>query len=326
MNKSGHETAADEREERDDVDGTGRDSSRAGAACRPPGARARDLGGGVAARTRLDATRRGPGARRLEREMWRVTVPRVKNVVVHFKVRASEAWKTRRYEEEVRARVEEDRRRDETSETLWRERGKSREWIRKRLTARRRAEGRHHRRGRGGTSGNFFTFRLEGGKLSFTVFPASGNGIVTGIARPRNRWRALVAFGAELGLLKGWLEWAKIVNSTYAGGVEWRNVPGQEEEEAADKGGQRRRVSACRALVEFHKANVSGPASEEYKKDVSVSFRSQFFPGARIRWRGIGTVNLFNNGNYVIVGVKNATEARRLYARVCAIIKDYSTC
>ena len=82
--------------------------------------------------------------------------------------------------------------------------------------------------------------------------------------------------------------------------------------------------SACRALARFKKEQIKN--SEQRK--ISVSFRSQFFPGARIRWKGEkceGTVNLFNNGKYVIVGVKKEERAQILYHQLCAIMKTYWT-
>ncbi len=235
----------------------------------------------------------------------KVTPPKVRNVVIHFKVRGEEGRRLKLFDLVVRARVRSEKKRDNEAEMLWLARGKSERWTARWVARRRRREGKKPGRWRGGRNGNFYTFRLaDGDSTSFTVFPESCNVIATGISHPDKMWPTLVLFGEEVGLRKGWLERARITNSTYTGGIECSE----------------KHVSACRALARYQKDEGA-----EYKKDTSISFRSQFFPGARIRCQDIGTVNLFNNGKYVLIGVSNDSQARRLFVRLCAIMQRYWT-
>ena len=57
-----------------------------------------------------------------------------------------------------------------------------------------------------------------------------------------------------------------------------------------------------------------------------LSFRSQVFPGMclRIRTEELrGTVNIFNNGKYVILGVTKEEEAEKLSTQLCAIMRRW---
>ena len=151
---------------------------------------------------------------------------------------------------------------------------------------------------------NFYVFGHR--SLSFTVFPKSGHVIVTGVRDHcmvesvlRRLAHALHLPAEEVRL------GAKVVNSTFDGHIccEW-------------EGG-----SACQALARFKRS----PEGELHKRDVQVSFRSQFFPGARVRYKDLGTINLFNNGKYILVGVKRGELAQVLHRELCAIMRTYWT-
>ena len=61
------------------------------------------------------------------------------------------------------------------------------------------------------------------------------------------------------------------------------------------------------------------------KEDVTISFRSQFFPAARVRWSSLGTVNVFSNGNFVIVGSKETNTAKIMEKKLCVLINGSLT-
>jgi hypothetical protein len=62
----------------------------------------------------------------------------------------------------------------------------------------------------------------------------------------------------------------------------------------------------------------------ELAHQVSISFRSQFFPGARLQHLRLkGTINLFNNGSFVIVGVEKACQVRKLLLWISAIMNAH---
>ncbi len=148
----------------------------------------------------------------------------------------------------------------------------------------------------------------ERGLLSFTVFPKSGSVIATGVRRPSEVPAALAAFAARLlpgGADDGPSSWRRrVVNSTYVGRITCSN-----------------RISTHRALARYKR-----PGATAKESDVSVSFRSHFFPGGLIKWKGLrGSVNLFNNGRYVIVGAARQSDVRHLHRRLCALMRDSST-
>ena len=159
---------------------------------------------------------------------------------------------------------------------------------------------------------NYFVLKPVGRKLSFTVFPHKGQVIGTGIKDYGSVQWALEVFAHAAGMSNASaVQWERrIVNSTYCG----RIVCSQEQ------------VSTSQVLYRFTKE-----AEPEDKRNVSVSFRPHFFPGALVRCsngeaeEGEGTVNLFNNGSYVLVGVTTYTQARKVYERICAIIETYWT-
>ena len=151
---------------------------------------------------------------------------------------------------------------------------------------------------------NFYVFGHR--SLSFTVFPKSGHVIVTGVRDHCAVDSVLRRFSRALRLpVEEVRRSAKVVNSTFDGHIccEW-------------EGG-----SACQALARFKRSS----AGELHKRDVQVSFRSQFFPGARVRYKDLGTVNLFNNGKYILVGVKEGERAQTLHREICAIMRTYWT-
>lgn len=159
---------------------------------------------------------------------------------------------------------------------------------------------------------NFYVVSVLG--RSCTVFPASGNVVVTGL---RSEWDVkplLVEFARVAGLrprsVLGETGFTPAgrgrINSTYSGRVE----------ACADGAGAP--VSVCRLLARFSRDN-------DDDKEVSVSFRSQFFPSVRVRWTDRGTANVFNNGKYVLVGVKTDSDAEWIHRRLSAIIGTYWT-
>lgn len=169
---------------------------------------------------------------------------------------------------------------------------------------------RARKRGGGGDRLNFFVRKEEG--QSFTVFPKSGDVIITGISRPEEARRAFRTLSRRTGRDVSYLLKLprKLTNSTYSGTV--GGYPS-----LSSPGGS---ASACEVLAAYEKSK-RGRADAS----VSVSFRSQFFPGARVRFAGLGTVNLFNNGKYVMVGVRDPRNARVLREKLCAIMRTSLT-
>jgi TATA-box binding protein (TBP) (component of TFIID and TFIIIB) len=170
-----------------------------------------------------------------------------------------------------------------------------------------------------GRGSNFYIVRKPSTAISFTVFPSSGSVIATGFrtidAIPTAvTWFAeevcdIVvpspkAFAAAHLFRKCWK--GRVVNSTHRGTI------------VCSGSGDGGRVSACQIADRFKKASD--------KRTVTVSFRSQFFPGVLVKWADCeGTVNLFNNGSYVLVGVKKRSSVRVLYERLCALIRTHWT-
>jgi TATA-box binding protein (TBP) (component of TFIID and TFIIIB) len=161
---------------------------------------------------------------------------------------------------------------------------------------------------------NHFLFRptgVAGPKgnrgLAFTVFPDGGSVIGTGIKNYEGVQPALDEFAFALGGLchsrpESWQR--RVVNSTYSGGII-----------CCEK-----RVSTCRTLARYDKEG-----ERESKKGVSLFFRPQFFPGVLVRVLGQGSLNVFNNGRYVLIGVKRRRNAKKLYTRLCALMEMFWT-
>lgn len=156
-------------------------------------------------------------------------------------------------------------------------------------------------------SRNFSLFRCTQSGMSFTVFPESGNIITTGVRNHSSIIYSMERLLETLELSNEPFELhGKVVNSTYVGRV------------SCGCGG--RHFSACRLIRLYQE---SGDARVD---GVSISFRSQFFPGARLRWTdGKGTVNLFNNGKYIAVGIDRGERANELHEKLCALIQKYWT-
>jgi TATA-box binding protein (TBP) (component of TFIID and TFIIIB) len=156
---------------------------------------------------------------------------------------------------------------------------------------------------------NYFVIKPVGKKPSFTVFPKSGKIVGTGIENHRSIKWTLEVFARAANYSKSEAsEWEKkVVNSTYSGKIKCSE----------------KRISTCRVLSKFVEKGTP--------KDVSVSFRPQHFPGVLLRYKDIvsmqkkGTINLFNNGSYTIVGVTNEAGAKKLYDNLCRIIQTYWT-
>ncbi len=166
---------------------------------------------------------------------------------------------------------------------------------------------------------NFECVKIGG--FSYTIFPASGCVVVTGISSLDRVEAALSVFRASARLEEAAGERLlphSIVNSTYSGTVHC--------------GGRRegRSVSVCEAVASVFGLERGGhdawrrPAEYDPGQRWYVSFRSQFFPGLCLRRRetsGGGTVNLFNNGRYVLVGVRSQKQAEDLTEELCALMK-----
>ena len=168
---------------------------------------------------------------------------------------------------------------------------------------------------------NFYIFRLpnknnsqsfskKGGKrrgTSYTVFPGKGSVIVTGISSSNDILPALESFSQSFSggkaFTSSFRDWdKKIVNSTHVGHLE-----------CVDSS-----ISIHRTLSEFKKEQNSVRGVD----DVSISFRSEFFPGILLRWtKTPGSVNLFHNGYYVLVGTKSEDQAQALYNRLCVLMR-----
>lgn len=190
---------------------------------------------------------------------------------------------------------------------------------------------------------NFFVFSSLG--ISYTVFPSSLDVIATGINTsdqiPLVRARMiknfihgfplphLISKKEEKCLFNAYSNGAmKIINSTYSGHVFCEDL---------------RRGTSILSHVLHKLVNVSS----HLNCYVSVHFRSQVFPGVRLRfqqkqersnsssnntvdkccknsgWKG--TVNVFNNGNYVLIGVRSKKEAEFIHSTLCALMKQYWT-
>lgn len=147
---------------------------------------------------------------------------------------------------------------------------------------------------------NFFI--VKSGKKSYTIFPQSGNVIGTGISNSGEISPTVKKFSSLFNISEAEIGEPRIINSTYSGHIL-----------CADS-----QFSACGKLFSYQQKD--SPNSQ-----VSISFRSQFFPGARIRVRERGTVNLFNNGKYIFVGVKKEEDAKHLHKTLCAIMAEFST-
>ena len=150
-------------------------------------------------------------------------------------------------------------------------------------------------------------------ELVYTVFPRAGSVVVTGCRElyddhhlhgDNERPLPLRLFAEKLDLDPALLYGVRVVNSTWSG-----RIP-----EADRLGPIMRILRRCWDVVE-----LADPL-------VTISFRTQFFPSARVQFGLMrGVINVFNNGNLVIVGVKGRRDMTRLLARFAALIDEYST-
>ena len=151
---------------------------------------------------------------------------------------------------------------------------------------------------------NFYV--LGGRRPTFIVFPKSGHVIATGIREPDDVKEAVDIFAYLFHIPRRHVaRELKRVNATYSGGVVCVE-----------------RVCMSETLACYQ----SGGSQEGYKSGLSVTFRSQFFPSVQVKWVGCkGTLNLFNNGKYVLVGVRDREEADKLYRGLCALMEERCT-
>ena len=156
--------------------------------------------------------------------------------------------------------------------------------------------------------------RGSSSELVYTVFPRAGSVVVTGCRElydddhlhhgDDERPLPLRLFAEKLDLDPALLYGVRVVNSTWSG-----RIP-----EADRLGPIMRILRRCWDVVE-----LADPL-------VTISFRTQFFPSARVQFGLMrGVINVFNNGNLVIVGVKGRRDMTRLLARFAALIDEYST-
>lgn len=149
---------------------------------------------------------------------------------------------------------------------------------------------------------NFFILKIKkcfcSKQMSFTVFPQKGSVIATGVKSLENINSALQKFTDIIGLKSESIHTKKIVNSTYTGTI------------------------VCSETIATH-CLLRNSRTEENDKNIDISFRTQFFPAILIKWKNLqGSINLFNNGQYVIVGVNSEEQANVLYQQLCVLIQN----
>ena len=170
-----------------------------------------------------------------------------------------------------------------------------------------------------GEGRNFFVLAADGAEERFvyTVFPASGCVVATGL---RHFPRFLPSPCAEklcplpdvlktfcnlTGLLPENIWDVRVTNSTWSGNL--RPADGDKET-----------LGSVMEMLHRYSRLMSRGGKEE--QNVSIDFRSQFFPGARLQRAELtGVINLFNNGSFVLVGVRNETQAEKLLDWLAAI-------
>ena len=143
------------------------------------------------------------------------------------------------------------------------------------------------------------------GKYTYTVFERSGDVIFNGSRTGEELEEGLRLLCELTGhRVEPTRKTARVVNGTYSGRIECVDL-------------QQRGASVMRCLSDFCK---SGGSSGE-NAHVEINFREQFFPGARMRNRQLqGTINVFNNGSYVIIGAKSDEEAEKQRQWLTAVI------
>ena len=217
--------------------------------------------------------------------------PVCQNVVVHFKVLGGETAKGSPLELEANPR------------------------IRNLLDARTRTR-RARKKVEQASHANFYTFRAHddqagqpaGASRSFIVFPKAGAVTVTGIRTPANIERAMEFFCELTGCKRQTLSPPVVTNSTYSGRIRRSGVGAGE--------------GVCRLLRKASECKLVGQEEFGPWNKLTVSFRSSFFPGARIKWwDSSGVANVFNNGKYTLVGVRDAEHASLLQRKLCRALR-----
>jgi len=176
-----------------------------------------------------------------------------------------------------------------------------------------------------GEGRNFFVLaadspKANGERYVFTIFPASGSVVATGLrafpsglpARTVDEMDTLPdvlkTFNELTGIPPTEIRELKVTNSTWSGSLRPKDVTPEEL------------GSVMRVISDYSQLTGGKDGSEMF----SVDFRSQFFPGVRMQHTGMaGTINLFNNGSFVIVGVRKASEAVMHLRWLAAIMNKY---
>ena len=176
-----------------------------------------------------------------------------------------------------------------------------------------------------GEGRNFFVLaadspKVDGERYVFTIFPASGSVVATGLrafpsglpARTADEMDTLPdvlkTFNELTGIPATEIREIKVTNSTWSGSLRPKDVTPEEL------------GSVMRVISDYSQLTSGKDGSEMF----SVDFRSQFFPGVRMQHTGMaGTINLFNNGSFVIVGVRKASEAVMHLRWLAAIMNKF---
>ena len=169
----------------------------------------------------------------------------------------------------------------------------------------------HHSRTGGSDEERAHRRRLQP-RFAYTVFPGTGLVIATGIPEPEATaesarvFREYYSSSSSTTSPSAFFSTSpKIVNATFSGRV-IATVPNV--------------LLALQPQNRRH-STLGGRGGE-----LQVSFRTQCFPGARLRWNGQpGTVNLFHNGRYVLVGVVCPMEASRLHQELTTLVSTLGT-
>lgn len=166
---------------------------------------------------------------------------------------------------------------------------------------------------------NFYVVQSKDEGLSFTIFAGTGDIVATGINRFGLVNYAVEVFCDLTGVPRAQIkeDSVRVTNSTFSGQLCLDSSDG-----GGGGGGEGRQqeqppASICQTLLEHQ---------ERLKSTLSISLRSQFFPGIRIKYFGVaGSITLFNNGKINLVGVRSEKEAGDLKDKLCASIRECLT-
>jgi hypothetical protein len=192
-------------------------------------------------------------------------------------------------------------------------------YVRRRSGYRRSRENTYESLGEGR---NFFVLAADSGKANgeryvFTVFPASGSVVATGLRsfpswfdpeKPADEAPEVIRTFSELtGIPSSEIHGLRVTNSTWSGSLR-------------PHGATPESLGSVMRVISDYSRSMSGG---ELSGLVSIDFRSQFFPGVRLQLGGVrGTINLFNNGSFVIVGARRASEAMVHLRWLAAIMNE----